>query len=73
MLFILQECNASDRKTLDWQGQFDALTDGRRLCKHHPDVLRACLHDFIIAAVPAIDELRSGTSRNALVLFQVGV
>ncbi|KXZ45846.1 hypothetical protein GPECTOR_50g640 [Gonium pectorale] len=66
----LVEANHADRKELDWQGQFDALMDARRLVKHHPEVVRACLHDFVRAATPAIDQLRSQTSKCALALFQ---
>ncbi len=74
----LVEANHADRKELDWQGQFDALVDGRRLARNHGDVLRAgagagaSLHDFVRAATPAIDALRSTTAKGALGLFQVG-
>jgi hypothetical protein len=67
----LQESNAANHKELDWQGQYEALNDGRRLVQHHPEALKPHLHEFMLAAVPAIDQLRSFTSRNAMILFQV--
>lgn len=66
----LIESNNADRLKLDWQGQYDALTDARRLVKHHSDVVRGVLHDFVRASAPAIDQLRSSTSKNALLLYQ---
>ncbi|EFJ52893.1 hypothetical protein VOLCADRAFT_86333 [Volvox carteri f. nagariensis] len=33
----LVEANHSDRKALDWQGQYEALVDARRLVRHHPE------------------------------------
>ncbi|KAG2439615.1 hypothetical protein HXX76_004967 [Chlamydomonas incerta] len=65
----LIEANNADRKELDWQGQYEALIDARRLVRHHTDVVRACLHEFVRAATPAIDQLRSQTSKCALMLF----
>lgn len=67
----LVECNNADRKELDWQGQYEALIDARRLVKHHPDTIKAALHEFVRAVAPVIDQLRSSTSKNAIVLFQV--
>ena len=71
MIQTLQESNAANHKELDWQGQYEALNDGRRIVMHHPETLRPYLHEFMLAAVPAIDQLRSFTSRNAMILFQV--
>ncbi|MEW5296966.1 MAG: hypothetical protein WDW36_000208 [Sanguina aurantia] len=64
------EANNADRKELDWQGQFAALTDARRLMRHHPDVIRGALHEFVRAVVPSIEQLRSFTVKNTLLLFQ---
>ncbi|GIL85496.1 hypothetical protein Vretifemale_14008 [Volvox reticuliferus] len=66
----LVEANHADRKELDWQGQYEALMDARRLVKHHPEVVRTCLQEFVRAATPAIDQLRSQTAKCALTLFQ---
>jgi hypothetical protein len=66
----LQACNAAARKELDWQGQQDALTEARRLVAHHPEVIRSQLHEFVLAAAPAIDQLRSTTAKSSLLLFQ---
>ncbi|MEW5315874.1 MAG: hypothetical protein WDW38_007274 [Sanguina aurantia] len=64
------EANNADRKELDWQGQFAALTDARRLMRHHPDIIRGALHEFVRAVVPSIEQLRSFTVKNTLLLFQ---
>ena len=53
------------------QGQHDALNDSRRIVAHHPEALRPCLHEFVRAAVPALDQLRSVTVKNAITLLQV--
>eukprot|EP00195_Chlamydomonas_chlamydogama_P001663 CAMPEP_0202916712 /NCGR_PEP_ID=MMETSP1392-20130828/69262_1 /ASSEMBLY_ACC=CAM_ASM_000868 /TAXON_ID=225041 /ORGANISM="Chlamydomonas chlamydogama, Strain SAG 11-48b" /LENGTH=1484 /DNA_ID=CAMNT_0049609237 /DNA_START=160 /DNA_END=4614 /DNA_ORIENTATION=+ len=66
----LQEANVADRKELDWQGQHEALNDSRRLVRHHPEVLKTVLHEFVRASVPSIDQLRSTTVKNALMLYQ---
>jgi hypothetical protein len=66
----LQACNAATRKELDWQGQQDALTEARRLVAHHPEVVKSLLHEFVLAAAPAIDQLRSTTAKGSLLLFQ---
>ncbi|GLI71807.1 hypothetical protein VaNZ11_017199 [Volvox africanus] len=66
----LVEANHADRKELDWQGQYEALVDARRLVKHHAEVVRTCLPEFMRAATPAIDQLRSQTAKCALTLFQ---
>jgi hypothetical protein len=50
-----------------------ATTDCRRLVKHHPDVVRAQLHDFVRASIPATDQLRSFTVKSAIMLYQVCV
>lgn len=52
------------------QGHHEAINDARRLIKHHPEVLRNSLHEFIRAAVPAVEQLRSATVKNALLMFQ---
>eukprot|EP00798_Chlamydomonas_sp_ICE-L_P017057 gene17057-23352_t len=66
----LQEVNVADRKLMDWEGQFDALNDSRRIVKHHPDALKGYLHEFVRAAVPSIDHLRSFTVKTTLMMFQ---
>ncbi|GLC41052.1 hypothetical protein PLESTB_000948600 [Pleodorina starrii] len=70
VIFRLVEANRADRKELDWQGQYEALMDARRVVKHHPEVVKAFLHEFVRAAAPAIDQLRSQTAKCALTLFQ---
>ncbi|KAF5833408.1 hypothetical protein DUNSADRAFT_10277, partial [Dunaliella salina] len=66
----MMQANNSDRKELDWQGQHEAINDSRRIVAHHPEVLRPCLHEFVRAAVPALDQLRSFTVKNAIALMQ---
>lgn len=70
VLAKLRQSNAANRKELDWQGQYDAITEARCLVKHHADVVRANLHEFVLAAVPSMAELRSCTAKNGMVLFQ---
>ncbi|KAG2502218.1 hypothetical protein HYH03_000704 [Edaphochlamys debaryana] len=65
----LVEANHADRKELNWQAQFEALVDARRLVKHHTEVVKGVLHEFVRAAAPAVDQLRSTTSKCALALF----
>jgi len=55
------------------QGQHDAINDSRRVVAHHLEVLRPCLHEFVRAAVPALDQLRSVTVKNAIALMQVWI
>uniref|UniRef100_A0A7S3QX62 TOG domain-containing protein n=1 Tax=Dunaliella tertiolecta TaxID=3047 RepID=A0A7S3QX62_DUNTE len=66
----MMQANNADRKELDWQGQHEAINDSRRIVAHHPEVLRPCLHEFVRAAVPALDQLRSFTVKNAIALMQ---
>ncbi len=66
----LQSSNTAKRIELDWMGQLDALNDARRLVKHHMEVLRPFLHEFVLAAVPSIDQLRSSTVKVSMLLFQ---
>eukprot|EP00775_Hariotina_reticulata_P004304 gene4304-4556_t len=65
-----QQSNTAARKELDWQGQLEALMDARRLAAHHVEVLRTAAHELVLAALPAVEELRSTTARVALQLFQ---
>ncbi len=48
-----------------------ALNDLRRLVRHHSQVLLPAMHAMVIAALPAIDALRSITAKFAMALFQV--
>jgi hypothetical protein len=66
----LQASNVAAKVELDWQGQYDAINIARRLMRHHPEVIKSCLHEFVLTAAPAIEQLRSCTSRNAIMLFQ---
>jgi len=66
----LTKANNAKRKELDWVAQYDAVTDARRLVVHHRDVVTTNLHSFVLAMVPAVDELRSLTSKNAILMFQ---
>lgn len=68
----LQECNLADKKQLDWQGQYEALLDARRIVRFHVELLRqpAALHELLLAVVPVVDQLRSQTVRVALLLIQ---
>lgn len=70
VLSKLQSCNVAARKELDWVGQTEALTDARRLVAHHPELLTpGSLHDLCAVAAPAVEQLRSCTSRGAMQLF----
>jgi len=66
----LTAANNSKRKELDWMSQYYAITDARRLAVHHREVFAGNLKDFCRAALPAVDELRSLTAKNALMLWQ---
>ncbi|CAD7701290.1 unnamed protein product, partial [Ostreobium quekettii] len=66
----LQAGNAAKKKELDWRDHYDALNEGRRLVAHHPEVVRGAAREFTLAALPAVEMLRSSTVRNAMVLFQ---
>eukprot|EP00891_Asterochloris_glomerata_P001321 jgi/Astpho2/1321/e_gw1.00024.62.1_t len=66
----LGEANVAKRKELDWQAQNQALNDLRRLVRHHSQVLLPAMHAMVIAALPAIDALRSITAKFAMALFQ---
>ena len=48
-----------------------ALTDCRRLVAHHSASLPGSVHPMLMAVLPAVDALRSQTSRDALALLQV--
>lgn len=67
----LEQANASQRKELDWQSQYEALSNARRVIHNHASVLVPCLHQFVLAAAPAIDSLRSIPARLAITVFQV--
>ena len=70
----MQTANNAGRKEIDWQGQYEALVDLRRLVKHHPSALGGTvLHEIVVASVPAIDALRSFTVKCAMLLYQVRV
>jgi hypothetical protein len=68
----LHECNQADKKELDWQGQFEALLDARRLVCHHAELLRPppALHNLLMVVAPVVEQLRSQTVRLALLLLQ---
>lgn len=67
----LVTANKANRKQLDWIAQYEAITDARRLVVHHREVFSGNIHAFTQAALPAVDELRSLTAKNALMLWQV--
>jgi hypothetical protein len=70
VLAKLVQCNAAQRKELDWIGQTEAINDGRRLVAHHAHLLTPpSLHELVAAAGPAVDQLRSCTARGAMQLF----
>lgn len=62
--------NNAKRKELNWQEQYDALNDARRLVAHHVEVVVPSIHEFVLAVLPAVDQLRSSTVKNALILLQ---
>eukprot|EP00803_Ostreobium_quekettii_P000181 evm.model.scf_708.2 EVM.evm.TU.scf_708.2 scf_708:36024-41849(+) len=66
----LQAANAAKKKELDWRDHYDALNEARRLVAHHADLVKGCSREFCLAALPALEMLRSSTVRNAMVLFQ---
>ncbi|GFR42338.1 hypothetical protein Agub_g3246 [Astrephomene gubernaculifera] len=66
----LTKANHADRKELQWHEQYEALIDARRLVRHHHEHVKNYMHEFIRAAAPAIDQLRSQTAKCALMLFQ---
>ena len=48
------------RKTeLDWQEQFRAIINCRRLARNHADVVCKDLHRLVVALMPNADSLRS--------------
>jgi hypothetical protein len=61
----------SQKKELDWQSQYEALSNARRIIHHHASVLLPFLHPFVLAAAPVIDALRSIPARLAISVFQV--
>lgn len=66
----LSAANNAKRKELNWQDQYEALNDARRLVTHHPEVVGPYVHEFVQAAIPAVDQLRSSTVKNGLILVQ---
>ena len=70
LLASLQQVQLSQKRELDWQAQFDALSLLRRVARHHPQALVPELHAVVVAASPAVDALRSIPARLALVVFQ---
>jgi hypothetical protein len=48
-----------------------ALSDARRLIRHHPEVVAERVLLLVSAVAPAVDALRSQTALNAMVLLQV--
>lgn len=62
----------SQRKELDWQSQYEALSNARRVIRSHASVLLPQVHHFVLAAAPVIDSLRSIPARLAITVFQVG-
>lgn len=71
VLDSLTKANKANRKQLDWVAQYDAITDARRLLVHHREVFCGNLHAFVRAALPSVDELRSLTAKNALLMWKV--
>lgn len=66
----LRIANNARKKEMDWLSQAEALNDARRLVYHHPQVVRKLMRDFVLAFVPALQQLRSTTSRTAITLCQ---
>lgn len=66
----LSNANNAKRKELNWQEQYDALNDARRLVAHHVQVVIPNIHEFVLSILPAVDQLRSSTVKNALILLQ---
>ncbi len=62
----------SQRKELDWQSQYEALSNARRIIHNHASVMLPVIHPFVLAAAPVIDSLRSIPARLAITVFQVG-
>ncbi|KAK9906329.1 hypothetical protein WJX75_000099 [Coccomyxa subellipsoidea] len=70
VLKTLAHANAAQRTQLDWQAQNAALSDARRLIRHHPEVVAERVLLLVSAVAPAVDALRSQTALNAMVLLQ---
>uniref|UniRef100_A0A061SG72 Protein fam179b n=1 Tax=Tetraselmis sp. GSL018 TaxID=582737 RepID=A0A061SG72_9CHLO len=70
ILKALNAANSAKRQQLDWVAQYEAITDARRLIVHHKDILSGNLHALVMAALPAAQELRSLTAKNAMMLWQ---
>ncbi|KAK9861696.1 hypothetical protein WJX84_010560, partial [Apatococcus fuscideae] len=66
----LQRANVAKRKDLDWQAQTQDLNRARCLVKHHSRLVQPQLHALVLAAVPALEALRSTTAKSAMMLFQ---
>ena len=61
----------TQHKPSDKPSALQALNDLRRLVRHHSQFLLPAMHAMVIAALPAIDALRSITAKFAMALFQV--
>eukprot|EP00210_Caulerpa_lentillifera_P002627 g2511.t2 len=66
----LRIANNARKKEVDWISQAEALSDARKLVYHHPQIVRRVMRDFVLAFVPALQQLRSTTSRTAITLCQ---
>lgn len=56
----------TDASSSDWKKQVLALTQFRRLAIHHPRTLQPLLHAAMKPLLPAVDSLRSGVAKNAI-------
>lgn len=66
----LKSAGRAKRKELDWQEQYEALNQMRRLVKHHGHVMRKSMREVVHGILPAVESLRSSTSKNAIILLQ---
>lgn len=66
----LKAANNARKKEMDWLTQAEALNDARRLVYHHPTFVKKHQRDFVIAFVPAMQQLRSTNARSAIALCQ---
>eukprot|EP00884_Botryococcus_braunii_P012209 jgi/Botrbrau1/2098/Bobra.0093s0006.1 len=70
LLTSLNAASLAKRRELDWQSQNEALLAARRLVLHHPHLVLQCLHTLVLAILPGLEALRSGTARSAMQLVQ---
>ena len=69
-LAALAAVTSGSHRCEDWRAQLAALAVGRRLARHHPEVLLPALHALVAAAAPVLDSLRSVPARLAIAFFQ---